>query len=338
MKKTLLVSLALLLLAVIPAGAAEARFMTYPDIHRDKIVFVYEGNLWLTTTSGGSAPRSQETGTSGHAVSLQPSARGGAAQRLTSFPGTAAAPKFSPDGKWIAFSADYDGQPSIYLIPAGGGEPRRLTWQPGNLQTVAWTPDGTRVVFRADTEMFIHRDPNLYAVGLDGTVPERLPIDRGTLCSFSAAGDQMFFTRKGNEEYQWKRYKGGQHTDIWHYDFKSRRFTPVSDYVGKNAYPMWIGDALYFVSDREGGIANIYRQDIKGKTIAQVTRHEKIDVMMPETDGERVVYVQDGRLNILDVKSGISRAARARTAQRPLAPARPLGRRPRLHPRHGRGQ
>jgi tricorn protease len=171
---------------------------------------------------------------------------------------------------------------------------------------VAWTPDGTRVVFRADTEMFIHRDPNLYAVGLDGTVPERLPIDRGTLCSFSAAGDQMFFTRKGNEEYQWKRYKGGQHTDIWHYDFKSRRFTPVSDYVGKNAYPMWIGDALYFVSDREGGIANIYRQDIKNKTIARVTRHEKFDVMMPETDGERVVYVQDGRLNILDVKSGSS--------------------------------
>jgi tricorn protease len=283
MKKPLLVSLGLLLLSVIPVGAAEARFMTYPDIHGDKIVFVYEGNLWLTTASGGTA------------------------QRLTSFPGTATAPKFSPDGKWIAFSADYDGQPSIYLISAGGGEPRRLTWQPGNLQAVAWTPDGQRVVFRADTEQFIHRDPNLYAVGLDGTIPERLPIDRGTLCSFSADGSQMFFTRKGNEEYQWKRYKGGQHTDLWHYDFKSRRFTPVSDYVGKNAYPMWIGDALYFVSDREGGIANIYRQDVKGKAIARVTRHEKYDVMMPETDGERIVYVQDGRLNVLAVRDGGSR-------------------------------
>ena len=234
MQKKWLVLIFVLSASAALAWAAEARFMTYPDIHGDKIVFVYEGNLWLTTASGGPA------------------------QRLTSFPGTANAPKFSPDGKWIAFSADYDGQPSVYLVPAAGGEPRRLTWQPGNLQPVAWTPDGQRVVFRADTEQFIHRDPNLYAVGLDGTAPERLPIDRGTLCSFSADGSQMFFTRKGNEEYQWKRYKGGQHTDIWQYDFSSRRFTPVSDYVGKNAYPMWIGDALYFVSDREGGIANLY--------------------------------------------------------------------------------
>ncbi len=288
MKKISLILLLILVSSVTSAWAAEARFMTYPDIYRDKIVFVYEGNLWLTTDSGGTAP----------------SARGGTARRLTSFPGAANAPKFSPDGNWIAFSADYDGQPSIYLVPAGGGEPRRLTWQPGNLQPVAWTPDGKRVVFRADTEQFIYRDPNLYAVGLDGTAPERLPIDRGTLCSFNRDGSQMFFTRKGNEEYQWKRYKGGQHTDIWHYDFARRLFTPVSDYIGKNAYPMWVDDKLYFVSDREGGIANIYVQDIKTKAVTRVTRHEKYDVMMPETDGERIVYVQDGYLHLLALKDG----------------------------------
>ena len=283
MKKMRFILLLLLLSSVTFVWASEARFMTYPDIHRDKIVFVYEGNLWLASDSGGTA------------------------QRLTSFPGTANAPKFSPDGKWIAFGADYDGQPSIYLVPAGGGEPRRLTWQPGNLQPVTWTPDGKRVVFRADTEQFIYRDPNLYAVGLGGTVPERLPIDRGTLCSFSRDGSQMFFTRKGDEEYQWKRYKGGQHTDIWHYDFASRRFTPVSDYTGKNAYPMWIGDSLYFVSDREGGIANIYVQGIGTKAVTRVTRHEKYDVMMPETDGERIVYVQDGYLHVLAIKDGTTR-------------------------------
>ncbi len=260
--------------------AGEARFMTHPDIHGDQVVFVYEGNLWRTDTGNGEA------------------------RRLTSFPGTAVAPKFSPDGRWIAFSADYDGPQSLYLIPAGGGEPRRLTWQPGNLQTVAWTPDGKRVVFRADTEQFIHRDPNLYWVALDGTVPERLPVDRGTLCSFSADGSEMFFTRKGNEEYQWKRYRGGQHTDIWHFDFKNCRFTPVSDYTGKNAYPMWIGDALYFVSDRGNGIANLYRRDIASRAMKQVTTHAKYDAMMPETDGERIVYVQDGYLQLFDIGSG----------------------------------
>ncbi len=262
---------------------AEPRFMTHPDIHGGQVVFVYEGNLWLVPDAGGTA------------------------RRLTSFPGSAVAPKFSPDGRWIAFSADYDGPQSVYLIPAAGGEPRRLTWQPGSLQAVAWTPDGRRVVFRADTEQFIHRDPNLYWVALDGTVPERLPVDRGTLCSFSADGSEMFFTRKGNEEYQWKRYQGGQHTDIWHFDFKNRRFTPVSAYTGKNAYPMWIGDALYFVSDREGGIANLYRRDNASKAVTRVTAHEKYDVMMPETDGGSIVYVQDGFLHVLDVRAGSSR-------------------------------
>ncbi len=267
--------------ALLPAG--EARFMTHPDIHGDRVVFVYEDNLWQVDVGGGEA------------------------RRLTGFPGTALGPKFSPDGAWIAFSADYDGPQSIYLMPATGGEPRRLTWQPGRLQAVAWTPDGRRVVFRGDTEQFIHRDPQLYWVALDGSVPERLPVDRGTLCSFSADGGRMFFTRKGNEEYQWKRYKGGQHTDIWHYDFATGKFTPVSDYTGKNAYPMWIGDALYFVSDREGGIANLYRLDIASRALKRVTAHERYDVMMPETDGKSIVYVQDGYLHVFDVASGLAR-------------------------------
>lgn len=283
MKNTWILLICFLLISALPAFTAQARFMTYPDIHRDRIVFVYEGNLWLTQLNGECS------------------------RRLTSYPGTAVAPKFSPDGQWIAFTADYEGQPSIYLMPAAGGEPRRLTWQPGQLQTVTWTPDGKRVVFRADTEQFIYRDPQLFSVALDGTAPERLPVDRGTLCSFSAAGTEMFFTRKGLEEYQWKRYKGGHHTDIWHYDFTSRKFTPVSDYTGKNAYPMWIGAALYFVSDRDDGIANLYVQAIGTKTVTRVTRHEKYDLMMPETDGQRIVYVQDGYLHVLDIQSGVSR-------------------------------
>ncbi len=265
------------------AFAVEARFMTYPDIHGDKIVFTYEGDLWLASANGGNAAR------------------------LTSFPGDEYAAKFSPDGQWLAFTGNYDGQPAVYLMAAAGGEPRRLTYQPGSVQTVAWTPDGQRIVFRSNLEQFISRTPKLFWVKTDGTAPESLPIDRGTLCSFNGSGSEMLYNRRGNEEYQWKRYKGGQHTDIWRYNFANRQFNPVSDYVGKNAYPMWIGGSMVFVSDRgQGGICNLYAQDLETMAVTQVTHHEKYDVMMPETDGERIVYLQDGYLWRLDVKSGSS--------------------------------
>ncbi len=273
----------LILASVTWAFAAEARFMTYPDIHGDKIVFTYEGDLWLAAADGGTAAR------------------------LTSFPGDEYAAKFSPDGQWLAFTGNYDGQPAVYLMAAAGGEPRRLTYQPGYVQTVAWTPDGQRIVFRSNLEQFVSRTPRLFWVKTDGTAPERLPLDRGTLCSFNGSGTEMLYNRRGNEEYQWKRYKGGQYTDIWRYDFTSRQFSPVSDYVGKNAYPMWIGNRMYFVSDRgAGGISNIYVQDLATQAVTQVTRHEKYDAMMPETDGKCIVYVQDGYLQRLDVQSAVT--------------------------------
>lgn len=261
------------------ACAGEARFMQYPDIHGDRIVFTYENDLWMVR------------------------ARGGAARRLTSAPGTEHMARFSPDGKWIAFSASYEGSSDVYLMPSEGGEPGRLTYSPGGAQTLAWTPDGERIVFRSFMETFIQRDPNLYFVAREGSAPERFPIDRGVLCSFSPDGTRMLYCRKGREEYQWKRYKGGHHCDIWLYDFTARAFTPVSDYVGKNAYPMWVGDRMYFVSDRDGA-ANLYVQDLATKAIARVTQHETLDVMMPETDGTRIVYVHDGCLHVLDLAGG----------------------------------
>jgi len=258
----------------------EGRFIRYPTIHKDKIVFTYEGDLWTV------------------------GAQGGTALRLTTAPGTETAAKLSPDGKWLAFTATYDGPPSVYLMPAEGGAPRRLTYTPGAAFVVGWTPDSERVVFRSMFENVIGRDPNLYFVSRAGTVPERFPLDRGVLCSFSPDGRKILYARRGSEEYYWKRYKGGQYQDIWMYDFKTKVFAPVTDYVGKNAYPMWIGGAMYFVSDRTNGIANFYRQDLAGKQVEQVTRYADFDVMMPHTDGERIVFMQDGYIRVLDVKTG----------------------------------
>jgi tricorn protease len=257
----------------------EGRFMRYPDIYKDKIVFCYEGDLWTV------------------------SIKGGLAIRITNFPGGEISPKFSPDGKWIAFTASYDGAPNVYIIPAEGGEPKRITYV-GGAQVVEWTPDGERIVFRSFFENFIGRDPNLYFVNKNGSAPEKLPTDRGRQCSFSIDGKKMIYTRKGDEDYYWKRYKGGRYCDLWMYDFQTDKFTPVSDYIGKNAYPMWVENKLYFLSDRnESGISNLYCQDLNSKQITDITKYTDFDVMMPSTDGESIVFVQNGYISVLDIKS-----------------------------------
>ncbi|MCE7958453.1 MAG: hypothetical protein DYH06_11040, partial [Acidobacteria bacterium ACB2] len=224
---------------------------------------------------------------------------GGTAARLTTFPGHEDFPKLSPDGRWIAFRAAYDGPQEVYLMPAGGGMPKRLTYT-GDGQPVAWTPDGKRVVFRSGFESTFRGVQRLYSVSTEGELPERLPPDRGVLCSFSPDGTKMAYNRRGNEEYYWKRYKGGQYQDVWLYDFATKAFTPLTDYVGKNSYPMWSGGSILFVSDRSPkGIANLYRLDPGTKAVTPVTAYEDFDVQMPSSDGKTAVFVrrrQVGRL------------------------------------------
>ena len=283
MPKTLKALFGLCLLGLLGAvafAADEGRFFTYPTIAGDKIAFTYESDLWI-------AP-----------------AQGGTASRLTTFPGTENFAKFSPDGKWLAFTATYDGAPAVYLMPAEGGAPVRLTYNPGGAQVVAWTPDGSEVVFRSMFENVVGRDANLYSVGVLGGAPARLPLDRGVLVSFIPERHQFLFCRRGNEEYYWKRYKGGQYQDIWLYDAQAKTYTPVTDYVGKNSYPMWAGGVMYFVSDRSNGIANLYTQKLGAKEAVPVTTYADFDVMFPNTDGKSIVYVQDGRLHVLDVATG----------------------------------
>jgi tricorn protease len=272
----------LLGLAAALAGAAlagtPARLVQYPDIRGDIVVFSYEGDLWKLAATGG------------------------VAQRLTTYPGNETTAKISPDGSTIAFTGSYDGVPAVYTMPIGGGVPTRLTYFGQAVQPVAWTPDGARVVFRSGHENTFRPIVKLFSVAAGGGYPERLPVERGILCSFSADGTKMVYNRRGNEEYYWKRYKGGQYTDIWLYDFKANTFKPITDYIGKNAYPMWVGDTMFFVSDRgANGIANIYVYDFASGTVEQVTRFDDFDVQMPSTDGRSIVFLQAGTLRLLDI-------------------------------------
>ena len=269
----------------------EARFMKDPDINGEKIVFTYENDLWLVSTAGGTA------------------------SRLTSAPGNEFSAKFSPDGQWIAFTGEYEGSQDVYVISASGGEVKRLTYAPGRAQSICWTPDSEKVVFRSMFENFNMRNPNLYFVQKTGSAPERFPLERGERCSFSPDGKKILYVRKGVEDYQWKRYKGGEYTDIWMYNFETNTFTPMSDYVGKNVYPMWIGNTtgntigntMAFLSDRDTNIVNIYFQDLDTKKIEPKTRYTDFDVMMPSTDGKTIIYVYNGYLHLLGIQDGLDR-------------------------------
>ncbi|MBK9963559.1 MAG: PD40 domain-containing protein [Holophagales bacterium] len=260
-----------------PAAAAAARFVRTPDVRGDVVVLAWEGDLFRVPLSGGTAVR------------------------MTTHPGIEEAPRLSPDGKWVAFRASYDGPGEVYLMPTAGGIPRRLTFT-GNASPVTWTPDGKRIVFRSGFESTFRPVPKLYSVSPEGELPDPLPPERGVLAAYSPDGTKLAYNRRGDEEYYWKRYKGGQYQDIWLYDFAAKSYTPLTDYVGKNSYPMWAGGGLLFVTDRASkGVANLWRLDPATKAASAVTAYEDFDVQMPSTDGKTVVFTRAGILYRMDV-------------------------------------
>ncbi|MBN2433548.1 MAG: PD40 domain-containing protein, partial [Acidobacteria bacterium] len=260
-------------------AATEGRFMTEPDIHGQSLAFCYEGDIWTATIDGGPAVR------------------------LTNHPGEESRPHFSPDGRWIAFTGQYNRGEHVYLIPADGGVPSRLTWRSG-AEVIGWTPDGTHVLFRAAWDADYRPITRFYRVSVTGAMPEALPLPRGVLASFSPDGRRLVYNRRGREEYNWKRYKGGQYQDIWLADLTSGDFTPLTEYVGKNAYPMWLGDSMFFLSDRdEQGITNLYRYDFATRNTTQITHYEDFDIHTPGCDGRFIVYVHSGWLHVLDTAS-----------------------------------
>lgn len=269
--------LSLLLPLALPAEGVPARFVRTPDVRGDVVVLSWEGDLFRVPLAGG------------------------AAVRMTTHPGNEEAPQVSPDGKWVAFRATYDGPNEVYLMPMAGGVPKRLTYT-GNAQPVTWTPDGKKVVFRSGFASTFRPVPRLYAVSPEGELPEPLPPERGVLCEYSPDGTKLAYNRRGDEEYYWKRYKGGQYQDIWLYDFAAKTYAPLTDYVGKNSYPMWAGGGLLFVTDRaSNGVANLWKLDPATKAAAPVTDYRDFDVQMPSTDGKTVVFTRAGLLYRMDV-------------------------------------
>ena len=280
MLKYFLIFTYLMLLSMSSIFAGETKLLHYPDIYGKDVVFSYAGDLWIANVDNGLA------------------------MRLTSHPGRENFPHFSPDGKWIAFTGEYDGNRDIYIIPRQGGEPQRLTYHGARDQAVGWTPDGKQVLFTSSRETGYY-GPYLYTVNPEGGYPERVPVDRAAWGSYNADASQMAFNRRRGEFRNWKRYHGGEAQDVWIANLKTGDFQNITaDYSGVDQRPLWIGDEIYFVSDRQTDILNLWAYNLKTKTFTVKTKFTDFGLYAPETDGKSVVFEHGGSLYLYTVSDG----------------------------------
>lgn len=283
-------------LLTLPAAEAQTKLLRFPDLHGDTVVFTYGGDLWT-------AP-----------------AKGGTATRLTTHAGQELFPRFSPDGKWIAFTGQYDGDEQVYVIPAAGGAPKQLTFYPArgplparwgyDNQVYDWTPDGSAVLFRSLRDGVTSGDSRLYTIAVAGGLPKALPMPAAGAGDFSPDGKRLFYSPLFRDFRTWKRYEGGWAQNLFIYDLAGHALTPIDNSKRTERDPMWIGDKLYFASDRTGTL-NLYEYDPASKRTRQLTKSDSWDVRWPARgDRNRIVYEFNGELQILDVRSGRSEAVR----------------------------
>ena len=285
---------AVLFLSVATLGIAqslpEGRLLRFPDVSKDKIAFSYGGDLWLVSREGGTA------------------------QRITSHPGQELFAKFSPDGKWIAFTGQYDGNYNVYLMPAEGGDPKQLTFHPGgghlnermgiHNEVITWTPDSKRIVFLSRRDTFNEWFGRLYSISIDGGLPEALPLDKGGLTSYSPDGNSIAYNRIFRNFRTWKRYTGGMAQDIWIYDLKANHIEQMPHTEWTDTFPMWHGDTIYFDSDRgPEHRLNLYSYGLSTHEIKQLTHFTDFDVNWPSLGPDAIVFENGGYLYLFDLNS-----------------------------------
>lgn len=278
--------------------AQDARLMRFPDIENGKIVFVYQNDLWLVSEAGGQAAR------------------------LTVFPGLEMYPKFAPGGEEIAFSGNYQGTNNIFKIPVTGGEPKQITFHPAGATMVEWSQDGKKILYNSGRSSFVRFFTRFFEVDANGGPSNLLPIDSGSVASYSHDGSKLFFNRHPVRMWWWKRYKGSQNGDLWVMDRASGKIEQLTDWEGNDRYPMYAKNGqVYFISEREG-ISNIFSIDPATRKIVKITNHSKDGVQWPGIDskGEKIVYECEGKLYVLDIASGASKEVKVKLSVDPNRP------------------
>ncbi len=273
-----------LLVALAACGASFAQgekptLYRQPTISKSEIVFSYAGDLWIAGRGGGDA------------------------RRLTTGIGIETNPYFSPDGNWIAFSGEYDGNVDAYVIPSTGGVPKRLTYHPSADEVSGWTPDGRSILFSStrDSSAGFSR---LYTFAVDGGgLPTEVPLpmaDRGTL---SPDGQFVAYEPLSQWQSDWKRYKGGQTQPIWIARLSDSTIEKLPRENSNDKCPMWIGDKIYFLSDRNGGVVSLFSFDTKSKQVEQIVENKGLDIKYASAGAGTIVYEQFGTIYTLEAGS-----------------------------------
>jgi len=252
-----------------------------PSISQKEIAFSYGDELWLVAREGGQA------------------------HRLASGKGRLDHPVFSPDGSLVAYSSNEDGNDDVFVVPAKGGEPRQLTSHPAGDLVLGWTPDGHRILFASSRAT--DRDyPQLYTVGLEGGLPEKLPLPSGAQASFSPDGKQVAYVPFPQWQPAWKQYRGGQATPIWLAALSDSSITKVPRTNSNDACPMWTPRGLFFLSDRDGR-RSLYSLDPAKGQVRRVLENKGLDIQSASAGADAIVYDQFGELHVYDLAAGKDR-------------------------------
>jgi len=287
MKKACLAGLILGLAAIVGTtlranvNTSDTRLLSQPAISATHVAFVYAGDLWSAQIDGSDV------------------------RRLTSDDGVESNPAFSPDGRLIAFSAQYEGNTDVYTVPTGGGRPTRLTWHPGADIVQSFTPDGKSILFASARATFTTRYRQLFTVPVDGGMASQLPIPNAHVATYSPDGTRMAYNPLGPRFEQWKWYRGGTVSTITLYTSGSHATEMIAQPPTRanDADPMWIGDTVYFRSDRNGEF-NIFGYDTRTRDLRQLTRHQDFPVISAKAGAGKIVYEQAGYLHVLDPAKG----------------------------------
>ncbi len=289
--KYLLVLAFFVILTVDTNAQEESRLLRFPAVYDNQVVFSYAGDLYTVSRSGGTA------------------------RQLTNYVGYEMFARFSPDGKTIAFTGQYDGNTEVFTIPSYGGKPVRLTYTatlkrdaigdrmgPNNI-VMAWSPDGKNIVYRSRRYSFNSFRGQLFTVPSGGGLSSEIPLVNGGFCSYSPDGRKLAFNRVFREFRTWKYYRGGMADDIWTYDFTTGEVTNLTKNPAQDIFPMWYGNTVYFLSDRDRTM-NLFAYDLDTQETRKITDFTEYDIKFPSLGNNAIVFENGGFIYIYDIAPG----------------------------------